>query len=739
MTNRPRTLRTAVGDFALAHGDLVIATLAFIVTIIAYLRTLAPSVAAVFDDTLEMQLVGFRMGIAHPTGYPLYSLLASLFAAIPFGNVAYRVNLLSAISGALVAPVLYFAARRFACGRRAALAAALLFVFSPIFWSQSVVAEVYSLNSLFVAGGLLLTLDAGLAFRPISPGAGALGRADSSASAFPKIIVLAAFLGLSLTHHRTMILLLPAIVVYLWIRAGGLATIRRLPFGKVCVAFALPLLLYLYIPLRGLVTSSIDGTYQNTLPGFIQWVAGTPYVSFLSENALQQDTRTPAFFAGMFAQQFGGIAAAMALLGALWLLVRARREFILLLLAFAGQAAFVLTYRVSDIEVFYLPAFMLFCISAGCGIAALVDGARQPAIAGARTGIAGVAASALRWTLVLAGFAAAILLPLNMLRTSYFQEDQSDNWTAHEYGLEILRQPTEQGAIVVGILGEMSLLRYFQETEGLRPDLVLVAADQEEDRLNAVDRAARSGSPVYLTRPLPGVEAHQSLASFGPLIKVLPAPLAQPPAIGFPRLVDFGGQASLLGYALNEAPGVFPTAPQRTGSSRQGPEPQRPSSGVEAGKRLGVTLYWRASKKTDENAKISLRLVDPSGRQVAQQDGMPIYDAYPTSAWRPGEVIVDTHYLPIPLGTVPGDYRITLSLYSPSWPDGIQAFDGSTLESHVDLGPVTVARPLKPAALDGLPDRPAQKVGRPSLPGWTEGESLASLGVYHVLRGNDSK
>ena len=225
-----------------------------------------------------------------------------------------------------------------------------------------------------------------------------------------------------------------------------------------------------------------------------------------------------------------------------------------------------------------------------------------------------------------------------------------------------------------------------------------------------------------------------------PLIKVLPAPLAQPPAIGFPRLVDFGGQASLLGYALNEAPGVFPTAPQRTGSSRQGPEPQRPSSGVEAGKRLGVTLYWRASKKTDENAKISLRLVDPqrpAGGTAGRHAHLRRLSHQRLEAGRGDR----GHALPpIPLGTVPGDYRITLSLYSPSWPDGIQAFDGSTLESHVDLGPVTVARPLKPAALDGLPDRPAQKVGRPSLPGWTEGESLASLGVYHVLRGNfDSK
>ncbi len=736
MTNRLRAFRSAIGEFAGAHGDLVMAILAFTITIIAYLRTLAPSVAAVFDDTLELQLVAFRMGIAHPTGYPLYSLLVSLFALVPLEEVAYRVNLFSAVAGALVAPLLCFVARRLGCGRRAALAAALLLAFSPVFWSQSVVAEVYTLNALFVAGALLLTLDAGAALRRTAQPTSAPSNVDAPAGASTKIVMLAAILGLSLTHHRTMVLLLPAIGIYLWIQAGSLGGIRRLPWRRVILAFTLPLLLYAYIPIRGLVTGSIDGTYQNTAAGFLQWVAGTPYVSFLGENALQQDTRTLAFFAGTFAHQFGLPAIALALVGAIWLMLRATREFTLLAIGFAGQAAFVLTYRVSDIEVFYLPAFMLFSIGAGCGIAALWDQARRLAAAGSRSGVTGLVATAARWTLVVAGFAAAILLPVNMLRTSFFQEDQSGNWTAHEYALEILRQPTEQGATVVGILGEMTLLRYFQETEGIRTDLILVAADQEQQRLDAVDRATKSGSPVYLTRPLAGLEGRQSLASFGPLIKVLPTALIEPPAIRFPRLVDFGGQASLLGYAVNEAPGVFPAAAPRTGSNRQGTDPLRAAGGVESGKRLGVTLYWRASTKTTENAKVSLRLVDPSGRQVAQQDGMPIFDAYPTSAWRPGEVIVDTHYLIVPIGSVPGEYRLNLSLYSPAWPDGIQAFDGATLNAHVDLGPVVVSRPLKPVALDGLPERPAQKAGSPNLPGWAEGDSLASLGVYHVVRGN---
>ncbi len=69
----------------------------FIASFLLYLSTLAPSVVTIFDDSLEFQLVTYQLGIAHPTGYPLYTLLGKLFTLIvPAGNIAYRVNLMSA-------------------------------------------------------------------------------------------------------------------------------------------------------------------------------------------------------------------------------------------------------------------------------------------------------------------------------------------------------------------------------------------------------------------------------------------------------------------------------------------------------------------------------------------------------------------------------------------------------------------------------------------------------------------
>ena len=62
----------------------------FIISLTLYLTTLAPSVVTLFDDSLEFQLVTYQLGIAHPTGYPLYTILGKLFTFLPVGDGAPR-------------------------------------------------------------------------------------------------------------------------------------------------------------------------------------------------------------------------------------------------------------------------------------------------------------------------------------------------------------------------------------------------------------------------------------------------------------------------------------------------------------------------------------------------------------------------------------------------------------------------------------------------------------------------
>ena len=115
----------------------------FLGVLALYLAKLPP-VLAPWRDTGEMSVAAATLGVAHPTSYPLYVLLARLASMTALGNPAYRLNLLSAIAGA-AACALLFAVLRPGRGLFAALAAALCLAFNPVFWAVSQVSEMYSL------------------------------------------------------------------------------------------------------------------------------------------------------------------------------------------------------------------------------------------------------------------------------------------------------------------------------------------------------------------------------------------------------------------------------------------------------------------------------------------------------------------------------------------------------------------------------------------------------------------
>ena len=93
----------------------------------------APRTVMMEDDGFFI-LASYFMGVAHPPGYPLHSMLGKLFTLLPFGSVAYRVHLLSAAFGALSCAALWLCARTLVESRLAAGLAALALGLSPAFW-----------------------------------------------------------------------------------------------------------------------------------------------------------------------------------------------------------------------------------------------------------------------------------------------------------------------------------------------------------------------------------------------------------------------------------------------------------------------------------------------------------------------------------------------------------------------------------------------------------------------------
>src|SRR5262245_60054533 len=169
----------------------------------AYALTLSPTVAWVNEgeDSGDLLVASATLGIPHPTGYPLFVLLGRVAGFLPLGSLAFRINLVAAVAGAvsvyfIARYVLEVAPRAASAGAAlAAAGAALTYAFSRGAWSQSVLAEVYSLNAAFLAAILW-----------------ALARAERTGSA--RHLALAAYLlGLGLTNHLLLIAVIPAVAL----------------------------------------------------------------------------------------------------------------------------------------------------------------------------------------------------------------------------------------------------------------------------------------------------------------------------------------------------------------------------------------------------------------------------------------------------------------------------------------------------------------------------------------------
>src|SRR5215203_2375164 len=155
-SRRPETsIYSRISVFAAGLG---VAGLAFLL----YLWTLAPTVLyyerPALLDAAMLQSHVYALGITQPTGYPTYTMLAHLFTYLPFGDPAYRANLASALFGAAAVFFLFLAGLRLTGRTWAAAIGALAFAAGNTFWSRAIIAEVYTLNAVFVSLVVLVLL-----------------------------------------------------------------------------------------------------------------------------------------------------------------------------------------------------------------------------------------------------------------------------------------------------------------------------------------------------------------------------------------------------------------------------------------------------------------------------------------------------------------------------------------------------------------------------------------------------
>src|SRR5204862_2788387 len=171
------------GANALSRSELLCAGIVFVVALVLYSWTLAPTVT--LTDSGELLVVARGLGVAHPPGVPLWVILAHLASLVPLGNVAVRINFSSALFAAFACSVLtlvvaelmitaaYLPARKKGVQPRKraddssidrllvfapALGAGLLMAFSRTLWSYATITEVYTLNALLILTVFFLML-----------------------------------------------------------------------------------------------------------------------------------------------------------------------------------------------------------------------------------------------------------------------------------------------------------------------------------------------------------------------------------------------------------------------------------------------------------------------------------------------------------------------------------------------------------------------------------------------------
>jgi hypothetical protein len=134
-----------------------------------FIRTAPPTIY--MGDSGEVVSAAYTLGIGHPPGYPLYMLCAKTFSAIPAGDIAFRLNIFSALLSAAAFLLFVMAAREFIVfinkgaavkndRRLAALMAAALLIFSGAFWFQGINAKggIYILTVAVIMASILATL-----------------------------------------------------------------------------------------------------------------------------------------------------------------------------------------------------------------------------------------------------------------------------------------------------------------------------------------------------------------------------------------------------------------------------------------------------------------------------------------------------------------------------------------------------------------------------------------------------
>lgn len=653
---------------------------AFVLALVLYVATLLPDVLPA--DAGEFQLVAATAGVAHPPGYPFYSILGWLAARLPLGSgPAWRVNLLSAVVGAATAALVFDAGRRMSRSVAGGAVAAIALGSATTFWATATQASIRPLVAFFTA----LCLDSLFAYRrPFAP--------RSSPVDDRALVVFVAGFSLGLTHHPSLAFPGLFFLTYLiWADPRLVITPRR--WWKPLLAALPGLLVLLYLPIRAAAGAPLAPADLTTWEGFWEHVLARGFrgdmFAFATREALPARL---ALLPDLLRLQFNPLLLLAAGLGTLTLLWKERRLALLLIGGFVLHTFVTLTYRAPQTVEYEMPAYVILALLAAAPLNVLASSTKKHLLRPLR--LCGA-------LLLLAAGLSNLLAHL----PSFVALSRTEDTRAT---VEPVLRAAPRDGVVLADWHWATPMWYLQQVEGLRPDLevqyVYPIPGQDygavwQERMAEVP----PGRAVVVTHWFPQLEADYVLSPLGMAFVV--DRVVEPTSL-HPVGVTLGGEIALVG----------------TG--------EQPTEG-RPGLPLEVTLVWEPTGPLDGPVSLFVHLMGPDGRLWGQGRDR----TYGPDSVSVGERRVERFTIVPYLHAPPGQYTLVAGAYRPvegGW-ERLRTAEGA---EWVVLGDVRLGPMESPPASRHPFLWPRPLGGRPALVGVDYDRSVPyQLRVYLHWRG----
>ncbi len=635
------------------------------IALLGYLRTMRPTFG--WGDSSELITAAYHLGIGHSPGYPTWMLIAHPFSRLPMGDVAFRVNFMTALLGAVAVALLYLVYRTISGNRMAAFVAALTFAFATTFWDQTTEAEVYTLHVCFAAVILLIVL------------------AWRATQADRWLYVLSWVLGVSLGNHALTVLMIPAIVYLLWAEHGPrLFTLRRV--AKCAALFVLGLSIYLYVPIRAMANPpphvnnphSVGAMWAHlTSPGSRQAMFDRGWIVPLHRAALHTRRLT---------EEFGYFGSALSLLGMGLLWRRDRRLVVFLLLIGFFDVAYSVNFSIFDIHVYYLPLHLVCAAFISVGVAAVLSIAGQ-LMARLQHGLVSPT-PAWRYgpALVL-----LMLLPFSQYTRNFAWVDGSDDYGSERFARAVAQQ-LEPGSLLLADWWTIAPIGYLKYVEGIRTDLVMFAAPSLYSEYGFIDFAQEDFLRKYpaayfvemLTYRIQLLRERTYLVPQGPVYRIFldrPAPETLLADLPPSPAVRFGDYVACVDAEVAEGP-------------------LRPGEGFD------FTVYWTPLDGYQAKPYEAIFVLEnEAGDRIWQESNLLGHDLYPLDELQMGLVLGEEHRIYLLDPVPPGEYHLFVRVRERGRSQCLtcdQPHPGRNPRDYL-LGRLTVGEPAPVSGRGGIP------------------------------------